>query len=142
MAKGRTNHYWFDLNRDWLPVQHPESVARVTQFQRWRPHVLTDHHEMGKDRTFFFQPGVVTRQNPLTDPENFRVTGLIAEFHAKALDKLGTSITPKKALMTFTMAKALPIQMLKVLSGSCSNKPASEVTPNKQFMVYARFPKR
>jgi len=23
--RGRTNHYWFDLNRDWLPIQHPES---------------------------------------------------------------------------------------------------------------------
>jgi hypothetical protein len=103
--RGRTNHYWFDLNRDWLPVQHPESVARVTQFQRWRPHVLTDHHEMGKDRTFFFQPGVVTRQNPLTDPENFRVTGLIAEFHAKALDKLGTLYYTKEGFDDFYYGK-------------------------------------
>ena len=22
---GRTNHYWFDLNRDWLPLVNPES---------------------------------------------------------------------------------------------------------------------
>jgi hypothetical protein len=25
----RFNHYWFDLNRDWLVAQHPESQARV-----------------------------------------------------------------------------------------------------------------
>ncbi|MDZ7682910.1 MAG: M14 family zinc carboxypeptidase [Fodinibius sp.] len=26
---GRTNHYWFDLNRDWMLVQHPTSQARI-----------------------------------------------------------------------------------------------------------------
>src|SRR5690606_33414600 len=40
----RTNHYWFDLNRDWLLLVHPESRARIAEFQRWRPNVLTDHH--------------------------------------------------------------------------------------------------
>lgn len=103
--RGRTNHYWFDLNRDWLPVQHPESVARVTQFQKWRPHVLTDHHEMGTDKTFFFQPGVVTRQHPLTDPENFRMTDTISRFHAKALDKLGTLYYSKEGYDDFYYGK-------------------------------------
>ena len=37
--RGRTNHYWFDLNRDWLPVQHPESRNRVRVFQDWLPNV-------------------------------------------------------------------------------------------------------
>ncbi|HHL71258.1 MAG TPA: zinc carboxypeptidase, partial [Bacteroidetes bacterium] len=50
---GRTNHYWFDLNRDWLPLQHPESRGRIEQFQRWLPNVLTDHHEMGTNATYF-----------------------------------------------------------------------------------------
>jgi hypothetical protein len=27
--RGRFNHYWFDMNRDWLPVQLPESQARI-----------------------------------------------------------------------------------------------------------------
>ena len=60
---------------------------------------------MGKDRTFFFQPGVVTRQNPLTDEENFRVTGLIAEFHARALDKLGTLYYTKEGFDDFYYGK-------------------------------------
>jgi hypothetical protein len=55
---GRTNHYWFDLNRDWLPVQHPSSRGRIHKFQEWHPNVLTDFHEMGTDATYFFQPGV------------------------------------------------------------------------------------
>ncbi len=87
---GRTNHYWFDLNRDWLLLTHPESRGRVEQFHRWRPHVLTDGHEMGTESTYFFQPGVPTRQNPRTPPRNLDLTRAIAEFHAKALDDIGS----------------------------------------------------
>ena len=42
--KGRTNHYWFDLNRDWLPAQLPESKARIRTFNEWLPNIRTDHH--------------------------------------------------------------------------------------------------
>ena len=42
--RGRTNHYWFDLNRDWLPAQLPESKARLAVFHEWKPNVPTDHH--------------------------------------------------------------------------------------------------
>lgn len=86
---GRTNHYWFDLNRDWLLLTHPESQARIKQFHRWRPHVLTDFHEMGTNSTYFFQPGVPSRQNPLTPEGNYRLTAALAEFHANALDAAG-----------------------------------------------------
>jgi hypothetical protein len=51
---GRTNHYWFDMNRDWLPVQLPESRARIKTFHKWLPNILTDHHEMGTNSTFSF----------------------------------------------------------------------------------------
>ena len=82
----RTNHYWFDLNRDWLLLTHPESRARVKQFQQWRPHVLTDFHEMGSNSTFFFQPGVPARKNPWTPLRNVELTAELAKFHAAALD--------------------------------------------------------
>ena len=84
---GRTNYYWFDLNRDWLPLVHPESRARNAALQQWRPHVLTDVHEMGPNTTYFFQPGVPERNNPLTPPRNYELTRKIAEFHARALDE-------------------------------------------------------
>ncbi|MCV2885830.1 M14 family metallopeptidase [Aestuariibacter sp. AA17] len=83
---GRTNHYWFDLNRDWLLLVHPESRARIKEFQRWRPHVLTDFHEMGADSTYFFQPGIASRKNPWTPEENVTLTNALGEYHAKALD--------------------------------------------------------
>jgi len=87
---GRTNHYWFDLNRDWLPVQQPESKARLETFHKWKPHVVTDHHEMGSDATFFFQPGVPERVNPHTPEVNFQLTKEIGTYHAKALDDIGS----------------------------------------------------
>ncbi|HEX6201364.1 MAG TPA: M14 metallopeptidase family protein, partial [Thermoanaerobaculia bacterium] len=85
----RTNHYWFDLNRDWLLLQHPESRNRVATIQRWRPNVVADFHEMGSNATFFFQPGVPSRQNPLTPAENLELTRQIARFHAEAFDRAG-----------------------------------------------------
>ncbi|MBI9041449.1 M14 family metallopeptidase [Lutibacter sp.] len=87
---GRTNHYWFDLNRDWLPVQLPESKARIETFRSWMPNILTDHHEMGSNSTFFFQPGVQSRVHPLTPIENQQLTKEIGNYHAKAFDKIGS----------------------------------------------------
>jgi hypothetical protein len=84
---GRTNHYWFDLNRDWLLLTHPESRARISQFQQWRPHVLTDFHEMGTNSTYFFQPGIPSRKNPRTPLKNVELTAALGDYHAAALDK-------------------------------------------------------
>jgi len=87
---GRTNHYWFDLNRDWLPSQLPESQARIKTFHQWHPNVLTDHHEMGTNSTFFFQPGIPTRTHPLTPKLNQELTRAIGRYHAGALDEIGS----------------------------------------------------
>jgi len=87
---GRFNHYWFDLNRDWLVAQHPESRARAKKFQEWRPNVLTDHHEQGTNATFFFMPGVPSRVHPLTPEKNQELTRKMGEYHAKALDQIGS----------------------------------------------------
>ncbi len=87
--RGRTNHYWFDLNRDWLAAQHPESQARIKTFNKWVPHILTDHHEMEINSTFFFQPGVQSRTHPLTSKENQDLTKKIAKYHIKNFDDNG-----------------------------------------------------
>lgn len=88
--RGRTNHYQFDMNRDWLPVQLPESTARIASFHKWLPNILTDHHEMGSNSSFFFQPGIPSRTNPLTPQMNQDLTREIATYHAKALDEIGS----------------------------------------------------
>jgi len=102
---GRTNHYWFDLNRDWLLVQHPESQGRIKLFHDWKPNVLTDHHEMGTNRTFFFMPGIPQRTNPVTPLRNQELTGQIAEFHAEALDEIGSLYYAEESFDDFYYGK-------------------------------------
>ena len=87
---GRTNHYWFDMNRDWLPVQLPESRARIKTFHQWMPNILTDHHEMGTNSSFFFQPGIPSRTHPLTPELNQQLTKEIGTYHAQAFDEIGS----------------------------------------------------
>ena len=87
---GRFNHYWFDLNRDWLPAVHVESQNRLKWFHMWKPNILTDHHEQGSNATFFFQPGVASRVNPLTPDKNQELTGKLAKYHAAFLDRIGS----------------------------------------------------
>jgi len=102
---GRTNHYWFDLNRDWILLVHPESRARVAQFHQWRPHVLTDHHEMWSNSTYFFQPGVPKRVNPLTPDRNAELTEKIGQYHAAALEDLGRLYFTKEVFDDFYYGK-------------------------------------
>ncbi|MFK7821799.1 MAG: M14 family metallopeptidase [Planctomycetaceae bacterium] len=87
---GRVNYYWFDLNRDWLPAVHPESQGRLRKYHEWKPDVLLDFHEMGTSSTYFFQPGIPERANPLIPDRNIELTNEFAKYHAKALDKLGS----------------------------------------------------
>ncbi len=101
---GRTNHYLFDLNRDWLPLVHPESRARITEFHRWLPQVITDHHETGYDG-FFFQPGVPTRQHPLTTQSNLDMTRALARYHARSLDDAGVMYFTEDAYDDFYYGK-------------------------------------
>ena len=102
---GRTNHYWFDLNRDWLPLVHPESRARILEYHRWLPHILTDHHEQGRLPGFFFQPGAPSRQNPLTPAANLELTRALAAYHAKALDQAGQPYFTEEAYDDFYFGK-------------------------------------
>ena len=102
---GRTNHYWFDMNRDWLPVQLPESQARIETFHKWKPNILTDHHEMGTNATYFFQPGIPSRTHPLTPLMNQKITGEIAKYHAKALDKIGSLYYSEESFDDFYYGK-------------------------------------
>lgn len=102
---GRTNHYWFDLNRDWIVGQHPESLGRLRIFHSWRPHVLTDHHEMGTGSTFFFQPGIPSRNNPNTPERTFELTDAIAQFHAEGLDRIGSQYYTRESFDDFFYGK-------------------------------------
>lgn len=102
---GRTNHYWFDLNRDYLLLTNPESIGRVEFMQEWKPNIVTDHHEMGSNSTFFFQPGVPSRNNPLTPQKNYELTKEIANYHAKFLDQIGSQYFSEESFDDYYFGK-------------------------------------
>ncbi|HEY5615269.1 MAG TPA: M14 metallopeptidase family protein, partial [Bacteroidota bacterium] len=102
---GRTNHYWFDLNRDWMPLQHPESRGRLEKYYEWMPNVLVDHHEMGTNATFFFQPGEPQRNHPLAPKRVNELTVAIAQHHAKALDAIGSLYYTKEGFDDYYIGK-------------------------------------
>lgn len=87
---GRTNHYWYDLNRDWLPLTQSESKNRMLRFHKWKPNIVTDHHEMGTNSTFFFEPTKPGSENPIVPAENYTILNtLFAEGYSDVLDKAG-----------------------------------------------------
>ncbi|MBM3853104.1 MAG: hypothetical protein FJ399_08095, partial [Verrucomicrobia bacterium] len=53
---GRTNHYLFDMNRDWLWATQPETRGRIRAVSEWHPHYFMEGHEMGAQDTFLFMP--------------------------------------------------------------------------------------
>ncbi|MCB0312152.1 MAG: peptidase, partial [Calditrichaeota bacterium] len=87
---GRTNHYLFDLNRDWFILSQPESRSRVQALHEWHPQLVVDAHEMGSFDTFLF--------NPAREPINhnysqitLKWTERIAAEQARAFDRYGWS---------------------------------------------------
>lgn len=64
---GRTNHYWFDLNRDWVWGVHPESRGQVSEYRKWMPQVHVDYHEQGYNSNYFTTPGTTPRNLLLPD---------------------------------------------------------------------------
>lgn len=53
---GRTNHYLFDMNRDWFVQSQPETRGRTKFYLGWFPQVVADQHEMGTNNSFYFAP--------------------------------------------------------------------------------------
>ena len=69
----RTNHYLFDLNRDWTWQTQAETQQRLILYNQFMPQVHADFHEMGVESTFYFAPG--------SDPWNTVITPWQHEFH-------------------------------------------------------------
>jgi hypothetical protein len=84
---GRTNHYFFDLNRDWSWQTQKETRARVRFYREWMPHVHVDYHEMGYTSTYFFFPAAVPFHESLP-PEVKEWEMIYGKGNAEAFDKL------------------------------------------------------
>ncbi len=89
---GRTNHYWFDLNRDWLLGINPESRGKLNWYHEWYPNVVTDFHEMGSQSSYFFEPMKTNGSlNPIMPKENYEdLNNLFGNYFSKALDSIGS----------------------------------------------------
>ena len=83
---GRTNHYYFDLNRDWFYLTQPETQGRVKLINQWRPQILVDGHEMGAQDTFMTGP---PREpiNKNIDRDLIKWGNVFAQDQAEAFDK-------------------------------------------------------
>ncbi|NHF61328.1 zinc carboxypeptidase [Flavobacteriaceae bacterium TP-CH-4] len=85
---GRSNHYMFDLNRDWAWLTQVESQQRLKFFNKWLPHVHVDFHEQGVNNPYYFAPAAEPFHEVITDfQRDFQVT--IGKNHAKYFDANG-----------------------------------------------------
>ena len=96
--RGRTNHYWFDLNRDWLLAIHPESRGKLNWLHEWYPNVVLDVHEMGTNSNYFFDPMKSSASvKPLIPQENVDLYPIFAEYYVKYMDSIGSFYYTKES---------------------------------------------
>lgn len=85
---GRTNHYNFDLNRDWAWQTQVESQARIALYNKWLPQVHVDFHEMGINDPYFFAPAAEPFHEVITKwQRDFQA--LLGKNNAKYFDEKG-----------------------------------------------------
>ena len=85
---GRSNHYMFDLNRDWAWLTQLESEQRVKKYNLWLPHIHVDFHEQGINNPYYFAPAAEPLHEVIT---NFQIDfqDAIGKNHASYFDKEG-----------------------------------------------------
>jgi len=138
--RGRTNHYLFDMNRDWMPVTQPESNGRIKLFHHWRPQFLLDAHEMGPNATFFFQPGIPSRNNPNTPKQTIELAGKLAPFYAKRLDSIQSMYYSQESFDDFYYGKGSTFGDIHGSVGILFEQASSralETESNQGRMTYA-----
>ncbi|WP_299435962.1 M14 family zinc carboxypeptidase [uncultured Maribacter sp.] len=85
---GRSNHYMFDLNRDWAWLTQVESIQRLKFYNKWLPHIHVDFHEQGVDSPYYFAPAAEPYHEAITKfQRDFQTT--IGKNHAKYFNKNG-----------------------------------------------------
>lgn len=85
---GRSNHYLFDMNRDWAWQTQKESQHRIAIYQDWMPHVHVDFHEMGYNSPYYFAPAAEPFHNVITDWQREFQT-MIGLNHTRYFDEEG-----------------------------------------------------
>lgn len=85
---GRSNHYMFDLNRDWAWQTQQESQQRLKVYNQWMPHVHVDFHEQGHNNPYYFAPAAEPFHEVIS-PWQREFQTMIGKNHAKYFDEQG-----------------------------------------------------
>lgn len=100
---GRSNHYWHDLNRDWLNASMPEMKALLKIYHDWMPNTVNDHHEMGSSSTFFLEPADPVGYYPHIPQENKNLTQKVSSYNMAALDRIGSLYLSKDQFDSYSL---------------------------------------
>lgn len=85
---GRTNHYYFDLNRDWAWQSQQETQARIKLYNKWMPEIHVDFHEQYYYNPYYFAPAAEPMHEAITPfQRSFQIE--IGKNHAKYFDANG-----------------------------------------------------
>ncbi|MDR1331222.1 MAG: DUF4350 domain-containing protein [Tannerella sp.] len=99
----RGNHFFCDLNRDWLPLSQPESRNRVAYYHKWYPNVYLDFHEMGSSSTYYFEPSPRPTWSPGIPQATYEVMhNLLARYFAGALNRIGSLYYTKENFTNYS----------------------------------------
>lgn len=99
-ATGRTNHYYFDMNRDWFALTQPETRGRIRILREWFPQVFVDLHEMGSESHYYFAPEAVPF-NPHLVREQKDSLYWFGKNNAKYFDQFGFSYFTREVYDAF-----------------------------------------
>jgi len=97
---GRSNHYYFDLNRDWFIMTQPETRGRVRILQEWYPVAFVDAHELGSDSTYYFAPEAIPF-NPHLAADQRASLALFGKNNAKWFDTFGLDYFTREVFDAF-----------------------------------------
>ena len=136
----RSNHYWFDLNRDWLLGQHPETYNRMKLFHDWHPVLVSDYHEQGSTSSPYFSPGMKGSVNEIVPAGNRKLTEDIALYHADAITSDGSLFFTKEVYDNFYPGKGASYPDLLGAIGILYEMPSSRGHHQVVNGVTVKFP--
>ena len=85
---GRSNHYYFDLNRDWAWQSQVETQQRIVRYNEWLPQVHVDFHEQGYNEPYYFAPAAEPFHEVITSWQR-EFQAMIGKNNAKYFDENG-----------------------------------------------------
>jgi hypothetical protein len=97
---GRSNHYLFDMNRDWFLQSQVETRHKVRAYLQWQPQIYVDAHEMGRNSTYYFVPPT-DPVNPFLAPRQKQWLYDLGRNHAKWYDDFGFAYTTREIFDAF-----------------------------------------